>query len=407
MPPAFVEGARERSACTGTQSLPSIQATFCGLLPTSIVRTTSLRVGSTCEIVPSRPFATHTEPPPTATAVGRAPTRIVVTTDAEVGSIRISVLPVVTAQTAPAPTARPVGTSERRIGVCARVRSMRTTALSSACATQTAPAPTATATGPPLPVATESSARPAPVSRCATPSPAGTQRPSPDGGASKPRACDGCSPSSAVRDTTLSNSGLIRSTDVPEPTQTPSPFEARTRGGAPAGIVRTTCFELGVDPRDRPVGELPTQTEPKPAVMLAGSTPTGTSATTLAARRVDHDRRSSDDQRRVSAASRRNEGREREHADGSNRCGCDRLAHRRLTCAHRLRSAGADLASRLARFGNLQPFVVSQDLLLEPAQLGAWFQPELVAQRSPRLDVRLERVGLTARAVKGKHQLAA
>src|SRR4051794_39566096 len=100
MPPAFVALACERRACTGTHSLPSIQATFCGLLPTPIVRTTSLLLGSTCEIVPSRPFATHTEPPPTATAVGRAPTGIVVTTDAEVGSIRIRLFPVVTAQTA-------------------------------------------------------------------------------------------------------------------------------------------------------------------------------------------------------------------------------------------------------------------------------------------------------------------
>ena len=58
-------------------------------------------------------------------------------------------------------------------------------------------------------------------------------------------------------------------------------------------------------------------------------------------------------------------------------------------------------------FGRLQRVVVPQDLLLEPAQLGARFEPELVAQRSPRIDVRLERVGLSPRAIEGQHQWAA
>ncbi len=42
-----------------------------------------------------------------------------------------------------------------------------------------------------------------------------------------------------------------------------------------------TCFELGSMRETVPSARLPTQIEPKPAVILAGSTPTGTSARSL------------------------------------------------------------------------------------------------------------------------------
>ncbi len=69
--------------------------------------------------------------------------------------------------------------------------------FSSACATHTAPSPMAIAVGPPLPVATESSGRPARVARCSTPLRVGTQRPRWTA-AVEAIACEGCSPSRGV-----------------------------------------------------------------------------------------------------------------------------------------------------------------------------------------------------------------
>jgi hypothetical protein len=62
-------GTREarHAGCTVTQTPPSPTAMSSGCPPTSIVATTLPVSGSMRETVPSRPFATHTEPAPAAT----------------------------------------------------------------------------------------------------------------------------------------------------------------------------------------------------------------------------------------------------------------------------------------------------------------------------------------------------
>lgn len=62
-------------------------------------------------------------------------------------------------------------------------------------------------------------------------------------------------------------------------------------------------------------------------------------------------------------------------------------------------------SQRLGR-GLLEFRIVRQDRLLQTLQRPAGFDPELLHECASRLLVHLERLGLAARAVEGKHQLA-
>jgi len=49
--------------------------------------------------------------------------------------------------------------------------------------------------------------------------------------------------------------------------------------------------------------------------------------------------------------------------------------------------------------------IVAENRLLELPELGAWLDAELLDQLGPSRSIRLQRVGLTARAIEGEHQL--
>jgi hypothetical protein len=72
-----------------------------------------------------------------------------------------------------------------------------------------------------------------------------------------------------------------------------------------------------------------------------------------------------------------------------------------------LERADAGVARRRRRAGALQLVVLVQDRPLEPLQRSARLETELLPQQLARLPVSLERLGLSARAVERKHELAA
>ncbi len=79
-------------------------------------------------------------------------------------------------------------------------------------------------------------------------------------------------------------------------------------------------------------------------------------------------------------------------------------AKRTVTVLRRSSAAGGPAEGASARSRAL---VVPEDRLFEPLQLGRRVDAELLDERLPCLAVRLERLGLTSRAVEREHQLAA
>ena len=67
---------------------------------------------------------------------------------------------------------------------------------------------------------------------------------------------------------------------------------------------------------------------------------------------------------------------------------------------------GASTAT-IGDLGSLERRVLGEDRGLQPAQVGAGFEPELVGQEVPGVGVGAQGFGLPARAVQGEHQLAA
>ncbi len=97
---------------------------------------------SICETVPSRLFATQTEPSPTAMPVGPLPTAIGCTTSPEVGSIRTTLLAArCVAQSAPSPKASSVAATGEGFAGAPLSASIRVIVPSPVFATQTEPAP--------------------------------------------------------------------------------------------------------------------------------------------------------------------------------------------------------------------------------------------------------------------------
>ena len=122
-----VAGASGSAASTVTQRRPPATASDCGLPPTRIVSTFRV-AGSTRLTVPSRAFATQTEPSPTVTPSGNRPTPIEPTTACVVGLIRTSVSSSAsTTQTPPSPTATAAGLRPTGIVVRSPVASTRVT----------------------------------------------------------------------------------------------------------------------------------------------------------------------------------------------------------------------------------------------------------------------------------------
>ena len=99
--------------------------------------------------VPSRLFATQTEPAPTATPVGTWPTGVVVVTARMTGSIRATALPSTSTTQTPEPsTATAPGALLTGIGVRRPVGSTRVTLFPTASAIHSAPSPIAIALAP-------------------------------------------------------------------------------------------------------------------------------------------------------------------------------------------------------------------------------------------------------------------
>ena len=235
--------------------------------------------------VPSRLFATQTDPPPTAMPTGAPPTGTVVVTARVVGSIRTTASSNVSAtQTASTPTAIPLGPRPTPKGVSKPVGSIRVTVPAKLSVTQTASGPMATPVGPALGSTCWTLRAVVGLRRVSRPEDGATQTLCPSA-ATEPTS-PGATVPIEVRPETVLNRGSICLTatngfDGVDPTTHTALLEAATPVGVSAtGRVRVTVRVAGSTRETVWSSRLATQSDPEPAAIAAGLAPTGTWPTT-------------------------------------------------------------------------------------------------------------------------------
>ena len=390
---------------TLTHTRPPATATDRGIPPTSIVFATRFVRGSIRETVPDRLFATHTAPAPTAMPEGRCPTGILASTARVEGSIRVTVpsrlLATQIASRLAAMAAGPSPSGIVSVTAPSPAATIRRSVLSLLSVTQTAPAPTAMPVGL-LPTSKRSRTRLLAASilkTAASRALATHSEPWPNAaafGVSEWMPVFSVGNGTASATVPLSASSrtacpLPLSAIQAEPPPTASPSTPISAGGMIASVRRVPVSICDTVPS----ATLATQTERAFAASASGRAPTGTSIDHPTGVGIDDGDRVRPHDDSVAA---RSVHRNRHGGDSRQR---DAGGDQREAAATGGLSRGAT-GGRRVELGRL-----GEDRLLELAQLPSRLEPELVGERASGVAEALQCVGLAARPVQREHVLGA